>query len=617
MNSYIKRLIALILTLCLVLEPAIYAHADGNEVPAVQEQEEQIIQTKQVNPVYEGIVSEEDLNEVPADTPATFAVPRYTDDLEAIGEILRQAMVKREETATVYYYLENGIQSEESINEIVKSMVEEALKETEIPKEGDYLRWNLEGTASHWEIFEAENEDACNANVTVTFTYYTTAEQEKAVDNKLKTILWETLNLDDTSLTNYQKTKKIYDYICGHVKYDEEHLDNPEYNLQFTAYAALIDGTSVCQGYATLMYRMLEEAGIDARVVVGHANNDNHAWNISRLGNKYYYSDSTWDAGVTKYKYFLKGYENFERDHTPFYDTPVYEDKYANTVSATDFVLGESDDSSYTEDVEKPEQHKHSLVKVAAKAATCTKTGNIVYYKCSECESLFKDSKGTEKLRSADVYVAAKGHKYGSYKTVKKATFGKTGTKEAACSRCSVKKKKTIPAAKTPVISPASYTFNNKSRYLSAKVIEVNDTKGVPLSYSVTYTVGKKVGKYAVKVKLTDSDYTGTKTVYYKINPKGVSISKVSKAKKAFTVKWKKPSSTYRKQMTGYQIRYSTSSKMKNAKTVTVKKTTATSKKISKLKAKKTYYVQLRTYKKVGSKTYYSGWSKSKKVKTK
>ncbi len=37
----------------------------------------------------------------------------------------------------------------------------------------------------------------------------------------------------------------------------------------------------------------------------------------------------------------------------------------------------------------------------------------------------------------------------------------------------------------------------------------------------------------------------------------------------------------------------------------------------SKIKAKKTYYVQLRTYKKIGSGYYYSGWSKTKKVKTK
>jgi hypothetical protein len=50
---------------------------------------------------------------------------------------------------------------------------------------------------------------------------------------------------------------------------------------------------------------------------------------------------------------------------------------------------------------------------------------------------------------------------------------------------------------------------------------------------------------------------------------------------------------------------------------VTVKKAKTTKKVIKKLKAKKKYYVQIRTYKKVGKKYYYSKWSKVKTVKVK
>ena len=70
-------------------------------------------------------------------------------------------------------------------------------------------------------------------------------------------------------------------------------------------------------------------------------------------------------------------------------------------------------------------------------------------------------------------------------------------------------------------------------------------------------------------------------------------------------------------QTTGYQLQYSTSSKFKGAKTVTITKNKTTSKKISKLKAKKKYYVRVRTYKTVGKTKYYSSWSKVKSVKTK
>lgn len=91
-------------------------------------------------------------------------------------------------------------------------------------------------------------------------------------------------------------------------------------------------------------------------------------------------------------------------------------------------------------------------------------------------------------------------------------------------------------------------------------------------------------------------------------------LKSLSKAKKAMTVKWNKKSSYFVK---GYQIQYSTSSKFKKAKKVTVKGAGSSSKKITKLKKKKKYYVRIRTYSTVSGKTKYSSWSKSKTVKTK
>lgn len=91
---------------------------------------------------------------------------------------------------------------------------------------------------------------------------------------------------------------------------------------------------------------------------------------------------------------------------------------------------------------------------------------------------------------------------------------------------------------------------------------------------------------------------------------------KVSKGKKSFTAKWKKQSKKNRKKFSGYQVRYSTSSKMTNAKTVNVSKNSK-SKKIKKLAKKKTYYVQARSYVTSKGVNYYAGWSKVKSVKTK
>ncbi|MBO6047718.1 MAG: fibronectin type III domain-containing protein [Erysipelotrichaceae bacterium] len=97
------------------------------------------------------------------------------------------------------------------------------------------------------------------------------------------------------------------------------------------------------------------------------------------------------------------------------------------------------------------------------------------------------------------------------------------------------------------------------------------------------------------------------------VNPYPTTISKLTKKKKAFKATWKKKSS----QVTGYQLQYSLYSDFSSAKTVKIKKYKTTSKTVSKLKAKKTYYVRVRTYKTVSGKTYYSTWSPSKSVKTK
>ena len=112
-------------------------------------------------------------------------------------------------------------------------------------------------------------------------------------------------------------------------------------------------------------------------------------------------------------------------------------------------------------------------------------------------------------------------------------------------------------------------------------------------------------------------NYTGTVSAAFTILPKGTNLSKVTAKKKSFAVKWKKQAV----QTTGYQLQYSTNAKFKGAKTLTIKKNKNVSATAKKLKAKKNYYVRIRTYKTVKinrkSTKLYSVWSKVKTVKVK
>ena len=120
-------------------------------------------------------------------------------------------------------------------------------------------------------------------------------------------------------------------------------------------------------------------------------------------------------------------------------------------------------------------------------------------------------------------------------------------------------------------------------------------------------------------MSVEDGDYYVDLHHWFEINPKGTTLGKLKRGKKAITVTWKKqttPMSVQR--ISGYQIQVATNSKFtKNKKTTTVKGYNYSSKKIKKLKKKKKYYVRIRTYMKTGGNTYYSKWSKASSVKTK
>ena len=131
--------------------------------------------------------------------------------------------------------------------------------------------------------------------------------------------------------------------------------------------------------------------------------------------------------------------------------------------------------------------------------------------------------------------------------------------------------------------------------------------------YKVKYSNNKNVGTASATITGIGA-YEGTIVALFWILPKGTTVSKLTAAKKGFTVKWKKQKT----QTSGYQIQYSLNKNFKKGnKTVTVRGVKATTKKIAKLKAKKKYYVRVRTYRTVKGLTYFSTWSKAKAVTTK
>ncbi|MEI3288334.1 MAG: leucine-rich repeat domain-containing protein [Eubacterium sp.] len=172
---------------------------------------------------------------------------------------------------------------------------------------------------------------------------------------------------------------------------------------------------------------------------------------------------------------------------------------------------------------------------------------------------------------------------YGEWQIIEEPTCTKTGLKQRTC--------KLDGYLETVVISALGHNFSNNAKACLNGCGAANPNYVAPVQHTTTPTI------------LTKPE----------ANLKSASIKKVKAAKKAISVIWKKVGG-----VKGYQVQVATDKKFKkNKKTVTIKKQKTTKTTVKKLKAKKKYYVRVRTYKIVNGKKVYSSWSKVKSVKTK
>ncbi len=248
-----------------------------------------------------------------------------------------------------------------------------------------------------------------NWRVVFTCTYYTTDEQNVELGKRVDEVL-SSLDITDSS-SEYEVICAIYDYICSNVTYDYDNLDNDDYTLKYSAYAAMVNKTAVCNGYAMLASYMLTQAGISCRMVRGTNLEDcGHAWNIVGIDGVYYYIDSTWDEGKTpeSYRYFLRG----ESDFTGH----ILDDKYTTDEFKNVYPMAE------TRYIECPE---HSFGDwTVESAATCTEDG-VETRECSICGSLEK--RGTE---------PALGHDCAAWTQAEAPTCLNAGSETGTCIRC-------------------------------------------------------------------------------------------------------------------------------------------------------------------------------------
>lgn len=115
-------------------------------------------------------------------------------------------------------------------------------------------------------------------------------------------------------MTEEEKVRFFHDYIVNRCEYD--------YTFSRSrAYDCLINGSSVCNGYAAAFYNICSAAGLEANYIVGMANDGtglvSHAWNRVKVNGQWLYFDVTFDDTTRSDAFYGLSEQEMGQHHFP------------------------------------------------------------------------------------------------------------------------------------------------------------------------------------------------------------------------------------------------------------------------------------------------------------
>ena len=170
-----------------------------------------------------------------------------------------------------------------------------------------------------------------------------------------------------------------------------------------------------------------------------------------------------------------------------------------------------------------------------------------------------------------------------------------------------------LSLAKASVSGIKSKVYTGKAM-TQAPVVKFNGkTLKLNTDYFLAYKNNVNTGRATIAIK-GKRNYKGVVVRYFDINPKPSGITKLTSPKtRQIGITWEK-----RPQISGYQFEISTSRNFdKDNIQKNIYNPNQLSMTVSVGKAKTTYYIRIRTFKKTSAKAYFSTWSAIKTVKTK
>ncbi|MEG1996586.1 MAG: transglutaminase domain-containing protein [Oscillospiraceae bacterium] len=156
----------------------------------------------------------------------------------------------------------------------------------------------------------------------LSFEYPFTKEEIIKNSKKISLTTTKLLYGISKSMTDYEKVKTIHDNLIKFAEYKSS--PNDQYIL-----GILLDGYGVCASYAKTFQYLCYKVGIQSLYVIGSSINSSgksveHAWNIVKMDNDFYYLDVTWDdplfnkkdASYVSHKFFAITTKQIKKTHS-------------------------------------------------------------------------------------------------------------------------------------------------------------------------------------------------------------------------------------------------------------------------------------------------------------
>lgn len=190
--------------------------------------------------------------------------------------------------------------------------------------------------------------------------------------------------------SEYEKAKMVYEYVVENVEYKENS------KIDQNIISSLIEGKSVCAGYARAYQYLAHQLGVQATYITGVAQEtiqatnkgEGHAWVMIKMDDDYYYCDPTWGDVVedemkhTCYGYFLMNsddmlacykpdgqYEQTKQDQLNYFkNSRLYMNDYDETILNRAVRQGKSDKTRVAE-IKCGNKHVFNQVKTKLESA--------------------------------------------------------------------------------------------------------------------------------------------------------------------------------------------------------------------------------------------------------